>query len=162
MVNRKKTRRSLALPTSLVLLAGLAGGLAEVVWVAAYGVISPVSAANIAREVTSSIAPNLVQSPNAVMIGLGIHLLLSLVVGFGFARVVWPRLSHRRSAAIFASALATLAVLWAINFFAVLPMLHPTFVTLLPYAVTFISKALFALAMAAVLTGVRPLVPVHA
>lgn len=45
----------------------------------------------------------------------------------------------------------TLATVWAINFFLVLPALNPWFITLMPYLVTSASKMLFALTMAIIL-----------
>ncbi len=47
----------------------------------------------------------------------------------------------------------TLAAVWTMNFFIVLPVLNPVFIVLMPYPATFASKMLFALAMAGVLTG---------
>jgi hypothetical protein len=40
-----------------ILIAGLAGGIAEILWVLAYSAVAPVAAAEVAREVTASIVP---------------------------------------------------------------------------------------------------------
>jgi hypothetical protein len=47
--------------------------------------------------------------------------------------------------------LPILACVWAINFFVVLPLISPAFVTLVPYPVSLVSKLLFGVAAAAVL-----------
>ena len=47
--------------------------------------------------------------------------------------------------------LASLASIWAINFFVVLPFVSPAFVHLLPYGVTLASKLGFGLAAAGML-----------
>ena len=41
----------------LFLLAGLAGGFAEVAWVGFYGLISSTSAVEVARHITASVIP---------------------------------------------------------------------------------------------------------
>jgi hypothetical protein len=43
----------------------------------------------------------------------------------------------------------SLAAVWAINFFIVLPVISPGFVHLLPYAITLASKLAFGVAAAA-------------
>jgi hypothetical protein len=48
---------------------------------------------------------------------------------------------------IIAGATVLLVIVWAVNFFLVLPALNPAFVTLLPYGVTLFSKVLFGIAM---------------
>lgn len=53
--------------------------------------------------------------------------------------------------ATLAVSVLTLATVWTMNFFVVLPNLNPVFITLMPYPVTFASKMLFALAMAVTL-----------
>jgi hypothetical protein len=47
--------------------------------------------------------------------------------------------------------LAALAIVWAINFFVVLPVIRPEFVHLVPYGVSLTSALVFGAAVAAVL-----------
>jgi hypothetical protein len=47
--------------------------------------------------------------------------------------------------------MGSLAAVWAINYFVVLPVLSPGFVHLLPYAITLASKLAFGVAAAAAL-----------
>lgn len=135
-----------------ILAAGLAGGLAEIAWVGLYSMFTPLSGAEVAREVTASVFPGLVALPSAALLGVAIHFLLSLLLAAGFvfatARLFTPRW---RTAGAFTSALVALALVWAVNFFVVLPAINPMFIGLMPYTVTLISKLLFGVAMAAVL-----------
>jgi hypothetical protein len=123
----------------LVLLAGAAGGLAEILWVMIYSAFTPVSAAVVAREVTASFFPALAAGSYGMWFGIGIHMALALLLGYAFAYLVWA---------------LTLAAVWTVNFFVVLPSLNPAFITLMPYSVTFASKMLFAVAMGGILAGV--------
>lgn len=142
--------------------AGLAGGAAEVLWVAAYSMVVGPDVSVVARQVTASVWPALADASGAAWLGLGIHLGLSLLLAAGFVRVAGRLLVHRPVAMVFATAAAALAAVWAVNFLLILPVLNPAFVELLPYSVTFASKLLFSAAMAGVLAGcfrvpVRPL-----
>jgi hypothetical protein len=51
----------------------------------------------------------------------------------------------------FAAVVALLMTVWAINFFVVLPVVNPGFVTVVPLAISFISKTLFGIAAAIML-----------
>lgn len=149
-----RTHRKIALGL-LAIAAALAGGFAEVVWVALYSAFTSISAIDVAHEVAFTAAPDLSWTTNAALVGLGIHLLLSLALGLAFAYFVWPMVRTHGAAATFSAAIVTLALVWAMNFLVVLPELNPGFVTMMPYTVTLISKMLFALAMAAVLLSRR-------
>lgn len=134
-----------------VLLAGLAGGLAEIIWVALYSATSNVNAAEVARQVTATVLPSLGGSTLAPALGITVHLLLSACLAAGFAAVLLrPVLRRFGSAGLFVSAPLTLALIWAVNFFVLLPQLNPVFPHLLPYTVTLASKLLFGMAMAGV------------
>lgn len=58
---------------------------------------------------------------------------------------------HHSVAGYVGLGVTALAGVWALNFLLVLPLLNPRFVTLMPYAATLVFKALFGLAMGAVL-----------
>ena len=137
---------------SLVLIASLAGGLAEIVWVGLYAAFAPLAGATVAREVTASLLPALATGSTGVWLGILIHMLLALALGYAFAYVLWkPFARPRGMLATLAISVLTLATVWSMNFFVVLPVLNPTFISLMPYPVTFASKMLFALAMAVTL-----------
>lgn len=138
-----------------ILVAGMAGGLAEVAWVGLYCMFKPLSGGDVAREITASVFPGLAALPSAALLGVAIHFLLSLLLAAGFvfatSRLFTPRW---RAAGLFAGALVALALVWAVNFFIVLPAINPVFVGLMPYTVTLISKLLFGVAMAVALNRV--------
>ncbi len=130
-----------------LVLAGLAGGLAEVVWIALYSYFSPLGAAQVSRQIVASVLPALTDASFAPALGIAIHLalsvllvmLLSLAIGLPWTRKPSPQ----RTVLISVSALI---LVWAVNFLLLLPHLNPAFVQLMPYPVTLFSKLLFGLA----------------
>ena len=139
-------------PMRTVALAGLAGGLAEALWIALYGLFATVSGADVARQVAATLVPAAIHFALAPALGLAIHFALSLGLAFVFARLIYRPFIQRRGAFVtLEAALASLVVVWAINFLVVLPHWNPPFATLLPCPVTLLSKVLFGVAMAAVL-----------
>lgn len=136
----------------LVLLAGLAGGMAEILWVALYSALTATSAAAVARQVAASIWPAAGQWAFAPALGILIHLALAVALAAALVPLL-ARFAARppRRGAIVAGATAALVLVWAVNFFVVLPLLDPAFVKLMPYAVTLASKALFGLTLGWVL-----------
>ena len=132
----------------VILLAGLCGGMAEIVWVAIYSAMTPASGMEVARQVSASVFPAMADSSAAVPVGIAIHLLLSLLLAGVFTVTVWlPFASKLRFVPAMLVAVAALSGVWAINFFVILPLLNPVFVDLMPYAATLFSKVLFGLAM---------------
>jgi hypothetical protein len=139
------------------LLAGLTGGAAEVAWVSLYSTATDTSGMIIAQQVTASVAPAAAGLPSAPLLGIAIHMLLSVALGVAFAATIWRLAAPRLGAAAFlATAAVSLALVWAFNFFVVLPVLNPAFVTLMPYGATLASKVLFGIAMGSVLLSVSP------
>lgn len=138
----------------LILLASLAGGAAEIFWVALYSSFTPLEGMVVAREVTASLFPAFAVGTSGAWLGILIHMVLAVALGYAFAFVIWMPFARQRGvvATLTVSAL-TLATVWTMNFFVVLPVLNPTFITLMPYPVTFASKMLFALSMALALSG---------
>ncbi|MGH8553863.1 MAG: hypothetical protein ACRERS_11260, partial [Methylococcales bacterium] len=133
-------------------LAGLCGGLAEVLWVAGYASFSPLSGEEVARQITASVIPTAADSALAVAFGISIHFLLSVLLGMAFAWLVWrPFLKGRGVAERLLGPVAVLTLVWGVNFFAVLPFLNPAFVVLMPYGVTLASKIMFGFVMGLVL-----------
>lgn len=132
-------------------IAGAAGGLAEIAWVTLYAGVTGGNAAILAQGVTT--AAGLVGLFPPLSTGLGIVLHMTLAVCLGIALAFSWRGFSDRSQAIspFPLALTALAGVWAVNFFVVLPIVSPAFVHLVPYSVSLVSKMLFALAAAAVL-----------
>jgi len=130
-------------------LAGLAGGAVEVVWIALYQHLAGHEAAAVARGVTQSLLPGLAPAPAGVPLGLAIHMGLAVALGIVIA-VAIPRLVPRLAGTPLepVAVVAALVGVWAVNFFIVLPVINPAFVTLVPYAASLVSKTLFGFAAA--------------
>jgi hypothetical protein len=146
----------------LILLAGLAGGLAEIFWIGIYSTVTHAGGLEISRQITASMLPAWSESSIAPILGMCIHLALSVVLAFLSCRLLMePAMRRFGQAVVLPSCMAVLAGVWAINFLVILPVINPAFVTLLPFLVTFASKQLFGLAMGAVLLkGVGAFAPV--
>jgi len=136
--------------------AGLAGGAAEIAWVAAYSGITATPAAPVARGVTTALFPALGTLPAAPAIGIALHMVLA--IGLGIAVATALRAPLLRMIAGWSQSLLVVAVLgavWSFNFLVLLPTLDPAFLTLLPIGVTLASKLLFGVSAAAVLRTPR-------
>lgn len=136
-------------------LGGMAGGLAEVAWVSAYGLVTGAPLAPVARGIVDSTIPQFAASPWAPALGVVIHLALAIALGIGLAIAVRQVARRWAEQSEFSVAIVTLLLVWAVNFFLVLPYLNPAFVQLLPYSVTLVSKLLFGLSAAVVLRSSR-------
>jgi hypothetical protein len=132
-------------------IAGAAGGLAEIVWVTLYAGVTGGNAAVLARGVTTAAGLASLFPPLSTALGIALHMTLAVSLGIALA-FAWRGLSSRSQAVSpFPLVLAALAGVWVVNFFVVLPIVSPGFVHLMPYSVSLISKMLFALAAAEVL-----------
>ena len=137
------------LPLRAALFAGLAGGTAEVLWVAAYATATGADALPIAREVAASVIPGLGALAAAPLVGFGIHFALSAALAIAFVSALWRACGGRPAPAVIAvAAVSVLALVWSGNFLLLLPSLNPAFLEQMPRAATFASKLLFGLTMA--------------
>lgn len=144
----------------LILLAGLAGGATEILWVMLYSTITATSGTTIARQVTASLWPVAAEWSLAPALGIAIHLALSLALATVLVSFLLRFAAQRLAPGmVIACAAAMLALVWAVNFFVVLPTLNPGFVTIMPYAATLFSKILFGIAMAWVIRKKTSFVP---
>lgn len=134
------------------IVAGAAGGLAEVAWVALYAGATGGNAALVARGVTSAAGVSALLPAAPVALGITVHMTLALALGVALS-CTWRALREHRPTLSnpYPFALAALAGVWAINFFVVLPIVSPAFVHMVPYAVSLASKLLFGIASAAAL-----------
>lgn len=139
-------------------LAGVAGGMAEVVWIVVYGSVTGAPTASVAYGIVKSVVPDLAASSWSAPLGMLIHLALAIALGLALACILWV-VSRRVRTGSFELGLVmlVLAAVWAVSFLIALPHINPAFVHLLPYGVTLSSKLLFGLAAAAVfrINGVR-------
>jgi hypothetical protein len=138
------------------LIAGTFGGLMEVAWMALWHAQKTLDAAPVARGVVATFSPSLGDSAWGVTSGVAIHMVLSLGLGVMIAYAVRQLLGSASRPARAAAVFATLVAIWAVNFFVVLPVINPAFVTIVPYSISLISKALFGVAAALALAGGRP------
>lgn len=133
-----------------ILLVGLAGGFAEIVWVLAIAMVIPLNTAELARQVTASVLPVFSASSMSVSIGIAIHLALSVSLAAVYLLTVGIMLEkYSGPAGQVIAGMLTLVVVWAVNFMLVLPVVNPAFILLVGYPVAFISKVLFGIAMTA-------------
>jgi hypothetical protein len=133
--------------TRIIVLAGIAGGTVEVVWVALFCLMSPLQSSLVAEEITRSFLPQFA-GVSALATGLIIHYALAVLVAGMIAMILLRLLGDRIDVrSVLTVSAAALAAIWVINFFLILPVVNPDFVTLMPYAVTLASKLGFGIAM---------------
>jgi hypothetical protein len=132
-------------------IAGAAGGLAEIVWVTLYAGATGADPAVVARGVTTAAGLNALLPESPVTLGIGVHMILAVMLGVALA-FAWRALSAKRTglANPYPFMMAVLAGVWVINFFVVLPIVSPAFIHMVPYAVSLTSKLLFGASAAAV------------
>jgi len=130
-------------------VAGVAGGLAEIAWVTLYAEATGTDPATLARGVTTAAGVSALFPAAPIALGVTIHMALAVTLGIALS-FGWRVLSsHRLEIAnphLFM--LTALVGVWAVNFFMVLPIISPAFIDLVPYPVSLVSKILFGLAAA--------------
>jgi hypothetical protein len=144
-------------------LAGVSGGLAEILWIASYGTLTGKDVGAVARSISGvvrGVVPQLaLLTTEPLGSGITIHMVAAVAMGIGLT-LAWHSISTRCSSIANPSAfmLPALCAVWGINFFVILPLmssvfldLHTNFVELIPYPVSLASKLLFGLSAAAVL-----------
>jgi len=131
------------------IIAGAAGGLAEIAWVTLYAGLTGGNPAALARGVTTAAGVNALLPSSPAELGVAVHMLLAVALGIALA-YTWSALHDRRPSLTnpYPFMLTALAGVWAINFFVVLPIVSPAFVHMVPYAVSLTSKLLFGMAAA--------------
>jgi hypothetical protein len=130
------------------ILAGAAGGLAEIIWVLLYASVSGGNAAILARGVTTAAGVTAVLPSAPVTMGIAVHMTIAVLLGVALAGL-WQALAQKhRVSSRYILVLAALTAVWAVNFFVLLPAISPDFVHLVPYSVSLMSKLLFGLAAA--------------
>jgi hypothetical protein len=130
-------------------VAGAAGGLAEIAWVTLYAGATGADPSALARAVTTAAGVSALFPAAPVAVGVTVHMALAVTLGIALS-FGWRALSSHRAeiASPFPFMLAALVGVWAVNFLVVLPFLSPAFIHLVPYSVSLVSKVLFGLAAA--------------
>ncbi|HEV8016241.1 MAG TPA: hypothetical protein VGP48_11950 [Stellaceae bacterium] len=136
------------------IVAGLAGGFAEIAWVTLYAGLTGGDVALPARGVAAAARLGSLFPALSVAIGIVIHMALAVSLGIALA-FAWRAFSANRpkTASPFPFMVAVLVGIWAVNFFVVLPVVSPAFVHLMPYSASLISKILFGVAAAEAFRG---------
>ena len=149
-------RRSLARIAGRGVVAGAAGGIAEIIWIFVYASVTGTDVASVARDVTTATGVNLLLQGSPAAFGVTIHMMLAAVLGIALA-FSWTALSRRWPKRLnpYAVMPVALAGVWAINFLIVLPLVDADFVQIVPYPVSLISKLLFGFAAAVALSHRR-------
>jgi hypothetical protein len=131
-------------------IAGAAGGIAEIIWIFVYASATGTDAASVARGVTTATGVNLLLQGSSGAFGVAIHMMLAVILGTALA-FAWTALSQRwpTRADPYVVTPVALAAVWAINFLVILPLIDPNFVHIVPYSVSLVSKLLFGVAAAA-------------
>jgi len=133
-------------------LSGFAGGLTEVLWIIVISLLLDVHGADIAREVTASVLPNLRNESYAIALGIAIHLALSVVLAAAYIWSIGTMTDKRMGiAGQLITGMSVLALVWAVNFLLILPQVNPIFSDHISYGLSLISKMLFGLSMALVI-----------
>jgi hypothetical protein len=130
-------------------VAGAAGGLAEIAWVTLYAGATGTDPSVLARGVTTAAGVSGLVPAMPVALGVSVHMALAVTLGIALS-FGWRALSSHRLeiGSPFPFMLAALVGVWAINFFVALPVISPAFIHLVPYPVSLVSKVLFGLAAA--------------
>jgi hypothetical protein len=130
-------------------VAGAAGGFAEIAWVVLYAGATGADPATVARGVTTAAGVSALFPADPVALGVTVHMALAVTLGIALS-FGWQALSSHRldGAGPFPFMFVALIGVWAMNFFVVLPGISPAFIQLMPYSVSLMSKILFGLAAA--------------
>ena len=138
--------------------AGIAGGLAEILWISVYAAGAGVAAVSVARGVAEAVG--LGGAPGAATMGVVLHMALAALLGVAVIATLVSLPVRWRSWQIEVTvALIALAAVWAFNFLVFLPVLSPEFVNIVPMPVSFASKLLFGLASFAAFNAGRAISP---
>jgi hypothetical protein len=150
---RKPVGRTIRVGAAL----GMAGGTAEIAWIALYGSLAGIDAAEVAGAISAAVnwvVPGVGLAGAPVLLGVAVHMFAAVAIGIALV-FVWDLLPATRPARVnaYAFMLGALALVWAFNFFVVLPLIGPhiaglqsTFAELVPYPASLASKLLFGLA----------------
>lgn len=136
-------------PVRQILLAGMAGGMAEIVWFGLVGLLLSMNVQDVAAGITASVSPDWGASPYAAFTGVLIHLFLSVALAAVYIATLgrWS-ISRFGLAGQLLIGMSALVLVWAMNYLVILPVLNPSFIELSTYGLSLPSKALFGITMA--------------
>jgi len=144
--------QSAALPLRWILLAGIVGGLAEVVWVELLTSSQDVNILALMRGITHTVLPAVNDPTACLLFGLTVHFALSLTIAGGFAVFLWrPALRQLGRGGVVVVSMLSLIAVWLISYYGIMRWLDPEFLALIPPAATLVSKLFFGFGMGLVL-----------
>jgi hypothetical protein len=138
-------RRSIGFTALIGVVAGFIGGFAEIAWIWGYETITEGDAEAVAQAVANAVRLGGEMMP-LTLAGVTVHLSLAAILGFAIVLTLRPFGAYLSRPAVYGIVLTTLATVWAANFFVILPLLSPQFVSIVPYEVSLASKLSFGLA----------------
>jgi hypothetical protein len=132
----------------LASIAGLVGGTIETVWLLFLSQILPIDLPEVARQTSLSLYVFKGTSAWLIPMGIVIHATISIAVGLVFAYIINKAPSTLHKLVLLpVLAIGFLLFIWLMNFAFILPVLNPTFMTLIPLTATLMSKILFGCGM---------------
>jgi hypothetical protein len=141
--------KSLLETTRRGIVAGAAGGFAEIAWVTLFAEATGADPATVARGVTTAAGVSALFPAEPVALGVTVHMALAVTLGIALS-FGWRALSSHRLdiGGPFPFMLVALIAVWAVNFLVLLPGISPAFIHLVPFPVSLMSKILFGLVAA--------------
>src|SRR5690349_9433080 len=107
--------------------AGVAGSLAEVLWITLFCAATGGSAIGVLRQITATMVEGAADAAWAPEAGIVLHFVLGVLIAIAFGIVLCDGLLRRARLPVhFAAALVVLMTIWAFNFFVLLPALNPS------------------------------------
>ena len=131
-----------------IFIAGMAGGMAEILWFVMIGLLLSLNVQDVATGITSSVIPDLSHAGYAAPMGIIIHLLLSVILAaiYLFTLGRWSVSRFKLTGQLITGATA-LVLVWAVNYYLILPILNPSFIEATTYSLSLLSKVLFGISM---------------
>lgn len=147
---------SMVISARQILLAGVAGGVAEIIWFMLLGVLLSMNVHDVASGITASVFPAWGSLHNSEFLGIVIHLLLSVSLAAVYILTL-GRWSISRFGLLgqLLVGVMSLMFVWAINYLVILPVLNPSFIEVSTYSLSLPSKAFFAIAMVLTLNHIK-------
>lgn len=130
-------------PYYLFVIAGVAGGIAEIAWMYIYSINNQLTLKDIANEISATLN---IHTSN-YLIGLCIHMTLSALIGIGYGKLIFQRMSKHNISLVALGAMLLVFSIWLVNFKVILPMVNIQMKNIVPEYISLISKMLFGAGM---------------
>ncbi|NQY43098.1 MAG: hypothetical protein HRT87_07145 [Legionellales bacterium] len=134
-----------------LIYCGIMAGVAEVCWAYIYTTNNALNFSQVGVEITKSVLGNDIDLFLAAVLGLLIHILLSVLIAFFYGYLITYLRSTKILNKFFLSYLCSISMLiciWWLAYFIILPFLNQDFILLIPANSAIYSKLLFGITMA--------------